>query len=78
MMGMPIIQVRNVPAEVHSRLRQRAAEAGMSLSDYVLAELELVAIRGTNAEVLMRAASRDAPLGVDEINEAIHQSRPIP
>lgn len=73
---MPVIQVRNVPVEVHSRLRQRAVAAGMSLSDYALAELELVARRGSNAEILMRAASRDAPLTVSDINDAIRRSRP--
>ncbi len=33
------IQIRNVPDDVHHTLRVRAAEADMSLSDYVLEEL---------------------------------------
>ena len=33
-----------MPLEVHARLRQRAAAAGVSLSDYVLAELEAVVL----------------------------------
>lgn len=39
------IQIRNVPDDTHSRLRSRAALAGMSLSDYVLAELHRLAER---------------------------------
>jgi plasmid stability protein len=33
------IQIRNVPDDVHAELRIRAARAGMSLSDYALAQL---------------------------------------
>jgi hypothetical protein len=37
------IQIRNVPEDLHRKLKARAAEAGMSLSDYLLAELEPLA-----------------------------------
>ncbi len=30
------IQIRNVPPELHRKLKARAAEVGMSLSDYLL------------------------------------------
>lgn len=73
---MKTIQIRNVPEAVHTRLRRRALDAGLSLSDYALGELELVARRGSNAEVLMRAASRDAPITVDDIVDAVHGARP--
>jgi len=33
---MTMIQIRNVPPELHRKLKVRAAEAGMSLSDYLL------------------------------------------
>jgi antitoxin FitA len=72
------IQIRNVPDPVHARLRQRALAAGMSLSDYALAELALVARRGSNAEVLMRAASRDTPVTPDDIVDAVRGARPEP
>jgi antitoxin FitA len=52
------IQVRNVPDATHSALRARAAAAGMSLSDYALAELERVAQRPEVSDVLRRARSR--------------------
>lgn len=33
------IQIRNVPPDVHRTMKERAAKAGMSLSEYMLAEL---------------------------------------
>jgi plasmid stability protein len=40
-----MIQVRNVPDQLHRKLKSRAAEQGVSLSDYILAELRRVAER---------------------------------
>ena len=36
---MPSIQVKDVPADVHATLRRRAAAAGQSLQEYLLARL---------------------------------------
>jgi plasmid stability protein len=36
---MATIQIRNVPADVHRTLRTRAAAAGQSLQEFLLAEL---------------------------------------
>ena len=49
-----MLQVRNVPDKIHRRLKARAAEAGMSLSEYVLRELRRVAERPTNEEIIER------------------------
>ncbi len=38
-MGKKMIQIRNVPESLHRKLEARAAEAGMSLSDYLLREM---------------------------------------
>jgi antitoxin FitA len=38
-----IIQLRNVPDALHRTLKARAAMAGMSLSDYLLAEIRGIA-----------------------------------
>ncbi len=38
-----MIQIRNVPDEVHQELKVRAAQAGMSLSDFLNAELARLA-----------------------------------
>jgi antitoxin FitA len=45
-----MIQVRNVPEVLHRSLKARAANAGMSLSDYLLKELKEIAERPTLAE----------------------------
>ena len=55
---MKNLQVRNVPEHLHRTLKARAAEMGMSLSDYVLIELRRVAERPTRDEVLRRIAAR--------------------
>jgi plasmid stability protein len=49
-----MIQVRDVPEQVHSTLKARAAREGMSLSDFIKRELELVAERPTMREWLER------------------------
>ena len=46
-----MIQLRNVPDALHRNLKVRAAMAGMSLSDYLLAEIREVAERPTLAEM---------------------------
>ena len=49
-----LVQVRNVPAELHRRLKARAAIEGMSMSDYVLRELTKALDRPTREEILDR------------------------
>jgi plasmid stability protein len=55
---MPSIQVKNVPPDVHRVWRRRAAEAGMSLQEYLLAKLTEEARQPTLEEVL-EAAGRE-------------------
>ena len=52
-----MIQVRNVPDSLHRKLKSRAAIEGISLSDFVLRELEHVAERPTMKELAERIAS---------------------
>jgi plasmid stability protein len=52
------LQIRNVPDDVHRTLKSRAALAGMSLSEYALAELRRAAERPTREEILARIAAR--------------------
>ncbi|HVA80397.1 MAG TPA: hypothetical protein VNF29_05690 [Candidatus Binataceae bacterium] len=54
-----MIQVRNVPDTLHRKLKARAAMAGMSLSDYLLAELRRVAERPTLEELRERLRRRE-------------------
>jgi plasmid stability protein len=53
---MKALQIRNVPDDVHRTLKARAALAGLSLSEYVLAELRRAAERPTREELLRRLA----------------------
>jgi|Tabmets5t2r1_1033131.scaffolds.fasta_scaffold25269_2 antitoxin FitA len=55
---MPSIQIKGVPPEVHRVLRRRAADAGKSLQEYLLALLDEHARRPTLEEVLRRAGER--------------------
>jgi antitoxin FitA len=49
-----MIQIRNVPDWMHRTLKARAAEAGVSLSDYLLKELRFIAERPTMEEMRRR------------------------
>lgn len=62
------IHVRNVPDEVHREAKARAAQAGISLSDYVLQELEqgfsglgVAETRTKPAQVSLRKLARRPP-----------------
>lgn len=54
-----MIQVRNVPDAVHREAKARAARAGLSLSDYLLRELEQALSVPPVEEVLARIAGRE-------------------
>lgn len=55
---MPVmLQVRNVPDSLHRKLKARAALEGVSLSDYVLRELERFASQPTRDELRARLAA---------------------
>ena len=53
-----MVQIRNVPDTLHRKLKVRAAHAGQTLSDYLLAELERLAARPTREEMLARIHAR--------------------
>jgi plasmid stability protein len=48
------IQLRNVPDALHRELKARAAMSGVSLSDYLLAEIKEIAEKPTLAELRAR------------------------
>ena len=50
-----MIQIRNVPDEVHRELKVRAAQAGMSLSDFLNSELARLVARRPLHELLEAA-----------------------
>lgn len=55
---MAHIQIRNVPPDVHRALKERAAKAGMSLSEYLLAEVTDFASLPTIEELTERIRRR--------------------
>ena len=55
---MGLIQIRNVPDDIHRTLKVRAAAAGTSLSEYVLREVTRSARRPTPEELDARIRSR--------------------
>jgi plasmid stability protein len=52
-----MIQLRNVPDELHRKLKARAARAGKSLSDYLLDQIRRDAERPTMEELMERLAT---------------------
>lgn len=53
-----MIQVRNVPDEMHQALKMRAAAAGMSLSDYIKRELGYLTGKASIEEIDARIQAR--------------------
>jgi antitoxin FitA len=70
-----MIQIRNVPEGIHRTLKVRAARLGMSLSDYLLAEVTEVAERPTLEEMLDRLRAREPVRGVEPSAEVIRRHR---
>ena len=51
-----MLQIRNVPVGLHRRLKARAAHLGLSMSDYVLREIERLLENPTREELFSRIA----------------------
>jgi plasmid stability protein len=69
-----MIQVRNVPDPLHRKLKARAAAAGKSLSDYLLAQIAEMAEQPTLDELRARIAAlapipEDAPISAKLVRE---------
>jgi plasmid stability protein len=77
---MVMLQIRNVPPDLHERLKQRAASKGMNLSDYLKRELDRIASIPTNEELFAeieadRQAGRLIATSRDEILDATREGR---
>ena len=64
-----MIQIRHVPEDVHRRLKEQAAQAGMSLSDYLLQEVTLLSGQMSWDE-LFEEIDRDGPVLLGEADTA--------
>jgi plasmid stability protein len=65
------IQIRDVPDELHRRLKARAALAGMTLSEYLLHEIRRVAERPSVEELRARLQGRS------EVSPSVPPSRAV-
>jgi len=75
-----MIQIRNVPPDLHALLTDRAKASGMNLSDFLKAQLERIAAVPTNAEIFAQVEA-DAQAGLlprissEEIVAGIREDR---
>jgi len=70
-----MIQIRHVPDQLHRQVKARAAEAGMSLSDYLLQELRRAVERPTRAELLARLKRRSRVRPKERPADAVRAER---
>src|SRR5689334_6456670 len=70
------LQLKNVPEELHQRLRERADREGMAMRDYVLRVLERDLAKPTLGEWLDRIAARQAQaVSSEDVVAAVHAGR---
>lgn len=70
-----MIQIRNVPDDLHRTLKARAAKAGMTLSDYLLQEVREVAARPTIEEIVQRLRARKSVKSHESSADLIRRHR---
>jgi len=71
-----MIQIRNVPDDLHRELKMRAVAAGMTMSDYIKKELSRANEKDSWEEIFARAKAR-GPSGMttQEVVEIIREHR---
>ena len=73
---MTSIQIKNVPDDVHSVLRRRAAQAGMSLQEYLLARLTEDARQPTLEEIFAEIDNETGGrMSMEEVVRFIREDR---
>jgi len=73
-----MIQIRDVPDEMHRALKVMAAEAGMNLSDYIKQELGFVAGKSSIEQIVARQQARGhgpSKLDADTVVRYIREAR---
>lgn len=71
---MKMIQVRNVPDDVHRKLKERAAREGTTMSDLLLREAERLAERPSLQDMVARVGTR-RPVGGPPASDLIREDR---
>ena len=71
-----MIQIRNVPDDIHRVLKVRAATEGLSLSDYIKRDLEELAKQASIEEIGARARARgSSSISTEEILADLREAR---
>lgn len=70
-----MIQIRNVPDDVHRRLKSRAALAGTSMSEWALQQLLRALERPSRDELIARVASRETVSLSQPAAETLREAR---
>lgn len=70
-----MIQIRNVPSDIHRRVKARAALAGMSMSEFILREIEKSLARPTRAELLAKLARLPEPVLEPSPDQLLREER---
>ena len=70
-----MIQLRHVPDTLHRKLKSRAAKKGVSLSDYLVAEIEKLSGRPTMEELIERVARREPVVLKEPVAVVIRRMR---
>jgi plasmid stability protein len=74
-----MIQIRNVPDDLHRELKMRATAAGMNLSDYIKRELDRKSRKSTIREIGARRRARSggkkSSLTTQDVVDIIRESR---
>ena len=74
-MNMSMIQIRNVPEELHRDLKARAARAGMTLTDYLLDLIRKAAERPEPDALLLRIRERSRVYPSEAPADAVRAER---
>jgi plasmid stability protein len=72
---MKNVQIRNVPDDLHRRLKARAAMEGRSLSEFALGELRKSLERPTRHELLERVRMRERAVVAEPAAQAVRAER---
>jgi plasmid stability protein len=70
-----MIQLRHVPDALHRKLKARAAKSGLSLSDYLVREIAIVAEQPTLQETLAEIAKLPPITWREPVVETVRKAR---
>lgn len=72
---MSMLQIRNLPEELHAALAERARREGVTMSEYVTRLLQRDLSRPTMSEWLAECAATDSPPRPIDVMHALDQAR---